>query len=106
MKTLENISLITNRIAKVNATAPFAPVTGRGFVREELNLPLVFALLQKRAPAHCGIATNREETNRFGKLGFVPHHYISPELAEVVNANKADFVRLEASLELVAKFAF
>lgn len=104
MKPLTNIAQIKNRITKLNAKTPAKPLKGHGFDRVECTLPLVFQLLTKHAPFHCAVVSNREPINRFGKLGFVGHHYISPELAEIVKANAADFETLEKSLNTVAQF--
>jgi len=104
MKTLTNITQIKNRLSKVSAKIPAKPLKGHGFARVECTLPLVFQLLTKHAPFHCAVVSSREPINRFGKLGFVGHHYISPELAEVVKANAADFEALEKSLNTVAQF--
>lgn len=104
MKPLANITQVKNRLNKVNGTAPAKPLKGHGFARVECTLPLVFQLLVKHAPLHCAIVSNREPINRFGKLGFVGHQYTSPELAEVVKANFADFEALEKSLGIIAHF--
>lgn len=104
MKKLDNIKLIKARIQKVAQTAPAAPLKGRGHNRHELHFPRVFPLLQKHAPAHCEVVINREKTNSYGKLGFVGHPCISPELDAVFMANIDDFQALENALALVEKF--
>lgn len=104
MKPLTNITQIKNRIAKVAAATPAKPLKGHGFNRVECTIPMVFQLLTKHAPFHCAVVSNREPINRFGKLGFVGHNYISPELAAVLKANESDFLALEKSLNTVAQF--
>lgn len=104
MKPLTNIAQIKNRIAKVAAKAPAKPLKNHGFARVECSLPRVFKKLCDLAPAHCSVVTSREPINRFGKLGFVGHNYISPELSAVTQANSFDFAQLETSLACIESF--
>lgn len=104
MKPLANLAQIKNRLAKINSKAPAKPLKNHGFSRVECNCQLVFQLLTKHAPLHCAVVTSREPINRFGKLGFVGHNYVSPELSAVLKANEDDFMRLENSLRTVAEF--
>jgi hypothetical protein len=102
LKPLANFAHVGKRIAAVAAKPPAAPLKGRGYVRTELTNHLVFARLQKLAPAHCETVAHREPINRFGKLGFAGHCYVSPELSQVIEANAGDFRRLELALQTVA----
>jgi len=105
MKTLDNLKLISRRITKVAVTPPAKPLRGRGYDRRELKLEHVFAILQKRAPLHCDIVTERGPVNGYGKLGYIPHSYISLELSEVIEANQTDFEKLNAAIALVQEFS-
>ncbi len=107
MKTLaklENVKLIRNRIFAVAKNPPAAPLKGRGFVRQECVTPRVFEKLKAIAPQHCEVVTSRQAINGFGKLGFVGHNYISPELLAVVVANLEEFNALEKALTLASDF--
>jgi hypothetical protein len=105
MKTLSNIKLIKNRINKIAAAPPKFPLKGRNNKRVEILLCNVFeSFLRKLAPKHCEIVTKREAINHFGKLGFVGHRYISPELSEIVKANESDFASLDKSFDILAEF--
>jgi len=101
LKPLKNFSQIGKRIATIAATPPTAPLRGRGNARVEITEPLVFARLMVLAPEHCETITSREATNRFGKLGYAPHYYVSPELGAVVDANAGDFRRLDLAMRTV-----
>jgi hypothetical protein len=107
MKTLaklENTKLIRNRIFAVAKNPPVAPLKGRGYARQEITTPRVFEKLKAIAPQHCEVVTSRQAVNGFGKLGFVGHNYISPELLTVVVANLDEFNALERALALVSDF--
>ena len=101
-KPLVNFSQVSKRIAKIATTDPTSPLKGRGFVRIEINFPLVFIKLQKLAPNHCEIVAHRLPINNFGKLGYVGLNFISPELENVIGANYEDFKRLEQALKTVS----
>lgn len=101
-KPLVNFSQISKRISKGALTDPALPLKGRGFNRTEISFPLVFTKLQKLAPNHCEIVTDRRRINNFGKLGFVGLNYVSPELEAVIGANYEDFKKLENALQTVA----
>jgi hypothetical protein len=103
METLKNIKLIANRISALGL--PSAPLKGRGNIRHEVIWPNVFSILEKKVPLHCVVVTSRQKVNSFGKLGFVPHNYVSPELRDILIANAADFDRLETALNTVKEFS-
>jgi hypothetical protein len=103
MKALTNLSLIKTRIANVEKKPPVKPIKGHGFSRHEIEMDFVFKRLQLLAPSHCVTVASRQAINRFGKLGFVGRTYVSPELFEVIDANHAEFISLNAALETVAK---
>ena len=104
MKTLTNITQIKNRLAKLHAKTPAKPLKNLGFSRVECLIPRVFMLLCRHCPMHCSVFTQREAINRFGKLGFVAHNYVSPELQSVLKANENDFLKLEEALRTVSEF--
>ena len=97
MKTLTNPKLIQTRIKRLAATAPAAPLKGLGNIRHELEMPTVFEMLEKAIPAHCVRISERQAINRFGKIGYPKHDFVSPELWEIIQANRDDFANLEAA---------
>lgn len=116
LKPVKNLGLIRGRILRAAKTDPVAPMVGRGNERHELTFygvvpqlsphqpPRIFVRLLQLAPRHCATVTSREPINKFGRIGFAPHYYVSPELKNVLDANAGDFLKLEAALRLIIDF--
>lgn len=106
MSTLKPIGVqyVKSRIVKLAKTPPAKPLTGRGYDRRECLNERVFGILERLAPSHCAKVSQREAINSFGRIGYPKHNYVSLELSEVITANVADFDKLEAAMNLVAKF--
>lgn len=85
MKTNVTAADILNRIAMLPPT-PAAPLKGRGNVRVEIDLSCAEELdrIERLRCPHVVVVTKREAVNRFGRLGFVPHMYVSPEMSRVL----------------------
>ena len=104
MKALENIKLIKARILKVAKNNPAKPLKGRGYDRIEIEVYRVFELLKKHAPNHCETVSSREKVNGYGKIGFVGHAFVSPELYQVIAANSPEFTKLEIAMKTIEEF--
>lgn len=79
---------------------------GNGYKRVECTMDTVFKLVERLAFNHTAVIMNREVINQYGKLGFANNCYVSPEIAEALEANKAELEAFEAASRTVAALGY